>query len=68
MLQGRRDLRHEAKSTGFFQKAITKKRMANLSSSIISCMDNDFMRKLQNRLAHTFTYFVKFEVFDNSLF
>jgi hypothetical protein len=40
-----------------FQKIITKKRMAKLRSSIVSCTDNDFMRKFQNRLAYTFTYF-----------
>jgi hypothetical protein len=34
-----------------------KKREANLRSSIVSCMDSDCMRKLWNRLAHTFTYF-----------
>jgi hypothetical protein len=39
-----------------FQKTIIK-RMAKLRSSIISCTHNDFMRKLRNRLAHSFTYF-----------
>jgi hypothetical protein len=57
MLQGCRDLRHEAKSTGFFQKAIMKKRKPNKRVPKFSCTDNGFMRKLPNRLAHTFTYF-----------
>jgi hypothetical protein len=43
-----------------------KKRKANLRSAIVSCKDNDFMRKLRNRLAHTFTYLAILG-FDNSL-
>jgi hypothetical protein len=39
-----------------FPKDHYKERKANLRSSIVSSTDNDFMRKLQNRLAHTFTY------------
>jgi hypothetical protein len=33
-----------------------QERKANLRSAIVSCTDNDFMRKVRNRLAHTFTY------------
>jgi hypothetical protein len=40
-----------------FRKTITKKRKANKRVPKFSCTDNGFMRKLQNRLAHTFTYF-----------
>jgi hypothetical protein len=57
MLEGCRELRQGTNSIEISQKTITKKRMAKLTSSIISCTENDFMRKLQNRLAHTFTYF-----------
>jgi hypothetical protein len=45
-----------------------KKRKANLRSAIVSCTDNDFMRKLRNRLAHTFTYFAIFGVLTTHCF
>jgi hypothetical protein len=41
-----------------FQKTTTKKRMANKRVPKFSCMKDNFMWKLQNNLAHTFTYFV----------
>jgi hypothetical protein len=40
-----------------FQKSIMRKRKANKRVPSFSCTDNGFVRKLQNRLAHTFTYF-----------
>jgi hypothetical protein len=39
-----------------------RKRKANKRVPTFSCTDNDFVRKLQNRLAHTFTHFAKFGV------
>jgi hypothetical protein len=54
MLQGRRDVRHEAKSTGFSKRPLWRKGRL-IREFHNSCMDNDFMRKLQNRLAHAFT-------------
>jgi hypothetical protein len=65
--QGRRDSRHEAESTGISKRS-SQRRKANLRSSITSYKDNDFTRKLQNRLAHTLTYFVKFEVLTTPYF
>jgi hypothetical protein len=57
MLQGRRDSRQGTNSTEISKRPLRRKGWLKLRSSIISCTDNDFMQKLQNRLAYTFTYF-----------
>jgi hypothetical protein len=65
MLQGCRELRQGTTSTEISKKTIAKRRMANKRVPKFSCMKDDFMRNLQNTLAHTFIYFVKLR-FDNS--
>jgi hypothetical protein len=44
-----------------FPKDHYKERKAKDRVPTISCRDNGFVRKLQNRLAQTFTYFANFE-------
>jgi hypothetical protein len=67
MLQGRRDSRQETNSTEISKGPLWRKRKATKRVPKFSCTKDDFMRKLQNNLAHTFTYFVKLR-FDNSSF
>jgi hypothetical protein len=56
MLQGRRDSRHEAKSTGISKDHYEEKEWHTRVSKF-PCTTDDFMRKLHINLAHTFTYF-----------
>jgi hypothetical protein len=45
-----------------------RKRKANKRVLTFSCTDNGFVRKLQNRLAHTFPYFANFWVLTTHCF
>jgi hypothetical protein len=51
-----------------FPKDHYEKRKDNKRVPTISCTDNGFVRKLQNGLAHTFTYFTNFEVLTTPFF
>jgi hypothetical protein len=57
MLQDCRDSRRDAKSIGLSKRALRGKRKVNKRAPIFSRTDNGFVRKLQNSLAHTLTYF-----------
>jgi hypothetical protein len=66
MLQGRRDLRHEAKLTGISKRQLWRK--GRLIKEFHNFLYERWLQaELQNRLAHTFTYFA-ISGFDNSLF
>jgi hypothetical protein len=54
MLQGRRDLRQEAKSTGISKRPLRRKG-GQYKSPAISCTKDNFVWGLRNNLAHTFT-------------
>jgi hypothetical protein len=56
MRQGRRDLRHEAKSTGFSKRPLWRK--GRLIKEFHNFLYERWLQaELQNRLAHTLTYF-----------
>jgi hypothetical protein len=67
MLQGHRDSRQGTKSTEI-SKDYYKERKTTKGVPKFSCAKDDFMRKLQNNLAHTFTYFVNLRFWQLIIF
>jgi hypothetical protein len=67
MLQDRRDSRQGTNLSEISNRPL-QRRKAKDRVPTISCTDNGFVRKLQNRLAHTFTYFANFEVLTTHCF
>jgi hypothetical protein len=58
MLQGRHDSRQGTNSTEISKRLLQRKRKATKGVPKFSCTKDDFVRKLQNNLAHTLPNFV----------
>jgi hypothetical protein len=67
MLLGRRDLRQETNSTEISKRPLRRKRKATKRVPKFSCTKDNFMRELQNNLAHTLLNLQMIGV-DNFLF
>jgi hypothetical protein len=68
MLQGRCDSRQGTKSTEISKRPLWGKGKATKGVPKFSCTKDDFVRKLQNNLAHTFNYPCEFELLTSHYF